>query len=442
MNSAVGLVAFLVCVAFGQTCGCMVTLQTFANSRCDGPATHNWTFVANGKCYFDETEGERIVAKIVDDVLTVTSYEADSKTCDSSSVSAEPTHFTRGRCTDLGGELSASPTWSIDADGCGGNKAGTEQNVQLPERPFADPVELRAAFEIWVAMHDKVYKSDAEYASRMAAFNESLVRIELQNANSPKGGARFALNKFSDMTPKEFRSVILMTDVPPKKGKLRVARPPPGFVEAPSSWDWRQKNAVTPVKDQGQCGSCWAFSATETIESAWILAGNPQKILAPQQIVDCDTNDGGCNGGQPTSAFKYVQGAGGQELESSYPYQGTQGNCQFDKSKVVATVGGVQRAVGGPRSAAGRLRHHPEPAVLDRSQLVEHQLGHQRLHLSRDVAEHLPADDGHVTVQGRRPARHRHLHLVLGVLRFFGFVGLLRLQQFRVEQFCLQQLRL
>jgi C1A family cysteine protease len=66
----------------------------------------------------------------------------------------------------------------------------------------------------------------------------------------------------------------------------------------PSSLDWRNKaGVVTPVKDQGLCGSCWAFSAVEGVESAWVLAGNPTQILSPQQVVSCDQNDGGCNGG-------------------------------------------------------------------------------------------------------------------------------------------------
>jgi len=100
-------------------------------------------------------------------------------------------------------------------------------------------------------------------------------------------------------------------------------------------------NYCTPVKDQGQCGSCWAFSATQTIESANAKAGNGLNVLAPQQIVDCDGNDDGCGGGDPRSGMTYIQGAPGQEGESSYPYtSGQTGNaseCQFDSSQTVET---------------------------------------------------------------------------------------------------------
>lgn len=84
--------------------------------------------------------------------------------------------------------------------------------------------------------------------------------------------------------------------------------------------------------------SCWAFSATEAIESQWLISGHSQALLAPQQIVDCDTTSYGCEGGWPSHAFEYIIGAGGQELESEYPYQAVTGSCSFDKTKVAATI--------------------------------------------------------------------------------------------------------
>lgn len=112
---------------------------------------------------------------------------------------------------------------------------------------------------------------------------------------------------------------------------------------APKEIDWRQKGAVTPVKNQEQCGSCWAFSATESIESCNFVAGNKLDVLAPEQIVDCDTTCNGCQGGLPSSAFQYVMGAGGQEWSKDYPYTaggGQAGQCQFKKSDVAETIRG------------------------------------------------------------------------------------------------------
>jgi len=109
----------------------------------------------------------------------------------------------------------------------------------------------------------------------------------------------------------------------------------------PATWDWRTKNVVTKVKNQGQCGSCWAFSATENIESVWLNAGkgNVSSLkLSPQQIVDCDTNDDGCGGGDLPTAFQYVIGTGGLESESDYKYKGQDGSCKFNAAKVVAKI--------------------------------------------------------------------------------------------------------
>jgi C1A family cysteine protease len=80
-----------------------------------------------------------------------------------------------------------------------------------------------------------------------------------------------------------------------------------------TNWDWFTQGVCTQVYNQGQCGSCWAFSATETIESYFAIGGNTLTQFSMEQIVDCDTTDQGCNGGFPENAYKYVQSAGGIE---------------------------------------------------------------------------------------------------------------------------------
>jgi len=97
------------------------------------------------------------------------------------------------------------------------------------------------------------------------------------------------------------------------------------------------------VYNQEQCGSCWAFSATETVESYWALAGNQLTELSMEQIVDCDTSDHGCGGGMPSSAYEYIQSAGGLESYDDYPYSagnGQAGYCQFNSGEVVASISG------------------------------------------------------------------------------------------------------
>jgi len=109
----------------------------------------------------------------------------------------------------------------------------------------------------------------------------------------------------------------------------------------PESLDWRSKGAVVGVKDQAQCGSCWAFCTVVACEGAYFLEHNTLLSLSEQQIVDCDTNDHGCDGGWPSDAMDFIKANGGLMLEDDYPYQGYEGSCKFDKSKAKMQIKGV-----------------------------------------------------------------------------------------------------
>jgi len=195
------------------------------------------------------------------------------------------------------------------------------------------------SFLSFITKFKKSYGNEV-FELRYNNFKESLKRVEKLNSKSKN--KVFGITKFSDMSPEEFRSAYLM-----KKGlfnrkyeNAEVMIPKPNVV-APSTFDWRDKGAVTPVKDQGQCGSCWAFSATENIESVWIIAGkadNSTLQLSPQQIVDCDSTDSGCDGGDTITAFAYVISAPGLESANAYPYTAEDGDCAFDASRVKAKI--------------------------------------------------------------------------------------------------------
>jgi len=202
---------------------------------------------------------------------------------------------------------------------------------------FVFSFNVENEFQRWTSSNDKMYTPE-EYQRRLAIFTANLDLIQFYNDNSES--ATFELNKYADLTPEEFKAFYLGyvpgddTDRPQLDLSEQVA--------APDSFDWISKGKVTPVKNQEQCGSCWAFSATENIESVWMIAKDltPSdfKPLAPQQIVDCDKTDGGCNGGWPRTAYEYVIKAGGQDTEASYPYKAVNHACHFLPADVESKI--------------------------------------------------------------------------------------------------------
>jgi C1A family cysteine protease len=124
---------------------------------------------------------------------------------------------------------------------------------------------------------------------------------------------------------------------------------------------------TTPVKNQGSCGSCWAFSATEQIESDAMRKLGVSYVLSPQQITSCDTTSQGCNGGWTEHAFNYVKRAGGIERESAYPYTGTTGTCKASSSQFVIAVSGYSTVSGESNMASYTQSNGPLSVCVDAS---------------------------------------------------------------------------
>jgi len=186
------------------------------------------------------------------------------------------------------------------------------------------------AFEEYNRFWNKTHTSVAEKNARFLNFQENAKIIAASNKNSRH--ATFGFTKFSDMSAREFKTK--MCGFKPKKAIVPPSQRPELFEERkralqqPSqAIDWVAAGKTTPIKNQQQCGSCWAFSATETIESAILIASGSVVQGAPQEIVDCDTNDQGCNGGDPAEAMQWIISQGGQDTESCYPYTGQDGTC-------------------------------------------------------------------------------------------------------------------
>ena len=176
---------------------------------------------------------------------------------------------------------------------------------------------------------EKRYNSMQEMETRFSIFRQNIINIISHNSDANQNFT-MGVNQFTDLTPDEFR-MMYVGGLKAEVGSYGCKTFTSGASGAPSTIDWRTKGAVTSVKDQGQCGSCWSFSSTGAVEGAWAISKGQLTDFSEQELVDCATGisygSHGCNGGQMEGAFKFVI-ENGQCTLSSYPYTAKDGTCQ------------------------------------------------------------------------------------------------------------------
>ncbi|ONK70324.1 uncharacterized protein A4U43_C05F32550 [Asparagus officinalis] len=184
---------------------------------------------------------------------------------------------------------------------------------------------------------------------RFEIFKDNLRFIDEHNAAADKGehSYRLGLTKFADLTNEEYRSTYLGIKADERKERVRV-RSERYKVNAgeslPDSVDWRKEGAVTSIKDQGSCGSCWAFSTVAAVEGINKIVTGDLISLSEQELVDCDTSyNEGCNGGLMDYGFQFIINNGGIDTEEDYPYKAQDGRCDtYRKNAKVVSIDGYE----------------------------------------------------------------------------------------------------
>jgi KDEL-tailed cysteine endopeptidase len=199
----------------------------------------------------------------------------------------------------------------------------------------------------YVAKFGKSYGTKEEFEFRSDIFKKNLAALVEENAKNDNTFT-VGINKFADWTPAEYRRLLSYKPTSGAKVSAEFAN-----VSIPASIDWRTEGAVNPVKDQGQCGSCWAFSAVGALESRYKITAGTLYSLSEQQLVDCAKgspySSEGCNGGEMTDGFDYAS-VKGMMTEKDYPYKAYDQSCKYDSS-LVTPVKGKGHVMVSPNSA-------------------------------------------------------------------------------------------
>ena len=184
-------------------------------------------------------------------------------------------------------------------------------------------------FQKFIKKYQKKYQSINEFLARYEVFRRNVMETFKEENSLYQTG----ITKFSDLTKQEFKKTYLNLNY----DAMAMANFEPTYVKvlnaAPDALDWRDSGIVSDVKDQGSCGSCWAFSTVGNLEGLYAKKKGVVKTFSEQLLVDCDTSDSGCNGGLMEYAFNWLKKNGGIMYDSDYAYTGKKSNCKSVPSK-------------------------------------------------------------------------------------------------------------
>ncbi|KAK6253516.1 hypothetical protein QUC31_015236 [Theobroma cacao] len=233
--------------------------------------------------------------------------------------------------------------------------------------------QIRRMYETWLVKHGKAYNGLGEKEKRFEIFKDNLKFIE--EHNSVNGTYKVGLNRFADLTNEEYKAMYLGARLDGKTVSHRLAGKEKSqrYVfrvgdKLPESVDWREKGAVVAVKDQGQCGSCWAFSTVAAVEGINQIVTGDLISLSEQELVDCDRlYNQGCNGGLMDNAFDFITKNGGIDTEEDYPYRASDNTCDPNRknARVVSIDGYEDVPENDENSLKKAVAHQPVSVAIE-----------------------------------------------------------------------------
>ncbi|XP_057745976.1 zingipain-2-like [Arachis stenosperma] len=220
--------------------------------------------------------------------------------------------------------------------------------------------------EQWMLEYGIVYKNGEEKEKRFLIFKDNVELIESFNAAGNKP-YKLGVNHLADLTNEEFKAsrngYMTSNNSPPTPFKYE------NVTDVPNAIDWRQNGAVTPVKNQGSCGCCWAFSTVAANEGIHQITTGNLVSLSEQELVDCDNVDQGCEGGLMENGFEFIIKNGGITTESNYPYKGVDETCDTsEEASPAAQIKGYQRVPANSEHALQQaVANQPVSVSIDAS---------------------------------------------------------------------------
>lgn len=212
-------------------------------------------------------------------------------------------------------------------------------------------------FLSWMRETGKIFTGE-EYKLRYGIWLSN--KRYIHSFNNANLDFTLAINHLAHLTPSEYKSLLGLKSSPHYYVSDKIEIP------SATSCDWRTKNKVNPIQDQGQCGSCWAFSAIQAQESQWAIVYNRLQKLSEQSIVDCVSTCNGCDGGDMDKAYDYIisKQSGQFNLETEYPYLRYQGTCNFGKrSKVQKIIKYIEVQTGNEDDLAAKVENYGPAAI-------------------------------------------------------------------------------